>query len=77
MENKPDSSTTPLICDPERLDRVLGRAKEVFVDAGKAEEWLNTPNVAFGDKPASLLVSEAGERAVLAALNSIEYGEVV
>ncbi len=44
------------------------------MDAEKAEEWMNTPNLALGDKPISLLGSEAGENSVLAVLNSIEYG---
>lgn len=77
MENRPDSSTAILISDPEMLDRVLGRAKVVFMDAGKAEEWLNSHNAALGAKPASLLVSEDGESAVLRLLASIEYGATV
>lgn len=46
------------------------------MDSRQAEEWLNTSNAALGDKPVALLVSEAGETAVVAALNSIEYGGV-
>lgn len=77
MENSTDPSTATLLSDPERLDLVLGRAKEVFMDAGKAEEWLNSHNAALGAKPASLLVSEDGESAVLRLLASIEYGATV
>ncbi len=69
------SSTSPdQTVDQKRIERVLERAKEIFMDAEKAEEWMNTPNLALGDKPISLLGSEAGENSVLAVLNSIEYG---
>ncbi len=61
----------------ESVNRVLERAKEVFSDPEKAREWINTPNVALGDKPISLLVSEDGEKSVLRALESIQAGGVV
>ncbi len=61
----------------ESVNRVLERAKEVFSDPEKAREWMNTPNVALGDKPISLLVSEDGEKSVLRALESIQAGGVV
>lgn len=60
--------------DQKRIDHVLARAKEVFIDAENAEAWMNTPNLALGDRPVSLLGSETGENSVLAVLNSIEYG---
>lgn len=59
------------------VNRVLERAKEIFSDPEKAREWMNTPNLALGDKPVSLLVSEDGERSVLRVLASIESGGVV
>lgn len=61
----------------ESIKRVLERAKEVFSDPEKAREWMNTPNLALGDKPVCLLVSEDGEKYVLRALASIESGGVV
>ena len=61
----------------ESINRVLERAKEIFGDPEKAREWMNTPNLALGDKPISLLVSEDGERSVLRALESIESGGIV
>lgn len=51
------------------INRVLQRAKEVFGDPEKARGWMDTPNLALGDKPVSLLVFEDGERAVLRVLN--------
>ncbi len=77
MKISPHPSNSASTYDPESYDRVLGRAKEVFVDAGKAEEWLNTPNAALGAKPVSLLVSEDGENTVQQLLSSIEYGATV
>lgn len=61
----------------QSIKRVLQRAKEVFCDPEKAREWMDTPNLALGDKPVSFLVSEDGERAVLRVLASIESGGVV
>jgi putative toxin-antitoxin system antitoxin component (TIGR02293 family) len=61
----------------QSIKRILQRAKEVFSDPEKAREWMNTPNLALGDKPVSLLVSEDGERAVLRILEIIESGGVV
>jgi putative toxin-antitoxin system antitoxin component (TIGR02293 family) len=61
----------------QSIKRILQRAKEVFSDPEKAREWMNTPNLALGDKPVSLLVSEEGERAVLWILEIIESGGVV
>ena len=77
MKNTSAPSAATLVSDPERLDRVLGRAKEVFMDAEKAEEWLNSHNTALGAKPASLLLSEDGESTVLRLLSSIEFGATV
>lgn len=77
MQDNPHTSDPTHITDQERYDRVLERAKGVFMDAGKAVDWLNTHNLVLGDKPAALLVSQAGENSVLAVLCSIEYGSPV
>lgn len=61
----------------QSINRVLERAKEVFGDPEKAREWINTPNLALGNKPIALLETEEGEGAVLGVLNSIETGGVV
>lgn len=74
MKDLSYSPSTDQTVDQKRIERVLERAKEVFIDAEKAEAWMNTPNLALGDRPVSLLVSEAGENSVLEILNSIEYG---
>lgn len=61
----------------QSINRVLERAKEVFGDPKKAREWMNTPNLALGNKPIALLETEEGEGTVLGVLNSIETGGVV
>ncbi len=77
MKDLSSSPSPDQSVDQKRIDRVLARAKEVFIDAEKAEAWMNTPNLALGDRPVSLLGSEAGESTVLQVLNSIEYGAPV
>ncbi len=59
----------------QSINRILQRATEVFGDPEKAREWMDTPNLALGDKPVSLLVSEDGERYVLRILASIDVEE--
>lgn len=71
------SQTSTRMNHQQSINRVLQRAKEVFSDSEKAREWMDTPNLALGDKPVSLLVPEDGERAVLRVLASIESGGVV
>jgi len=61
----------------QSVNRVLERAEEVFGDSEKASEWMNTPNLALGNKPIALLETGEGESAVLGVLNSIETGGVV
>lgn len=56
------------------INRVLQRAKEVFSDPEKAREWMDTSNLALGDKPVSLLASKEKGKSVLSALESIEFG---
>lgn len=74
MKDLSPSQSPDQSVDQKRIERVLERAKEVFINAEKAEAWMNTPNIALGDRPVSLLSSAAGEDSVLAVMNSIEFG---
>jgi putative toxin-antitoxin system antitoxin component (TIGR02293 family) len=58
-----------------RLARVVGRANEVFEDAGAALNWLKSPNASFsGATPLSLLDTDVGAESVLDTLGRIEHG---
>jgi antitoxin Xre/MbcA/ParS-like protein len=60
---------------PHGLDSLLARATEVFANEEKALRWLGTPVRALNyATPISLLGQPAGQDAVLAVLNRIEYG---
>ena len=56
---------------------ILELALEVFGSEEKAQEWLNTENIALGDKPLTIAQSEKGLTQVKKILNSISYGGVV
>ena len=58
-----------------RLARLLVRAEEALGDAGKARRWLSEPNRALdGQRPLTLLDSDAGALAVERVLGRIEHG---
>jgi putative toxin-antitoxin system antitoxin component (TIGR02293 family) len=57
--------------------RVFKQAVRAFGDVGKAVRWLrqDVPSLG-GRKPIALLWTEAGARAVLSALDRIEFGGI-
>ncbi|QVL50237.1 MAG: DUF2384 domain-containing protein [Thiocapsa sp.] len=57
-----------------RLAKIEARAVEVFEDEEIAANWLKAPNRALGEKPISLLDTEAGTDMVERVLTRIEYG---
>jgi len=57
-----------------RLAKIEAQAIETFGDASTAMDWLKSPNRALGDKPLSLLDTEAGADQVLRVLGRIEHG---
>ncbi len=58
-----------------RLARLLVRAEEALGNAEKAHHWLSKPNRALGgERPLSLLDSDAGALAVERVLGRIEHG---
>jgi putative toxin-antitoxin system antitoxin component (TIGR02293 family) len=58
-----------------RIAQVTARAVEALGDGERAQRWLKEPNFALGgEKPFSLLDTEAGEQRVLAVLGRIEHG---
>lgn len=58
-----------------RLARVVGRAAEVFEDAGVAIDWLKAPNSSLaGRTPLSLLDTDIGAESILDTLGRIEHG---
>lgn len=58
-----------------RLARLLVRAEEALGDAEKAGHWLTQPNRALsGERPLTLLDSDAGALAVERVLGRIEHG---
>jgi acyl carrier protein len=59
----------------QRRKTVINFATEVFENAEIAEDWLNSPNFALGDKvPYDLLDTDAGIEQVRNLLGRIEYG---
>ena len=71
MDNRPPKKTT----GQTGRARVLRRATEVLGTQSAAQEWLNTPQRALGEKrPAELLSSADGVEAVLNLLGGIEDG---
>jgi acyl carrier protein len=59
----------------QRRKNVINFATEVFENAEIAEDWLNSPNFALGDKvPYDLLDTDAGIEQVRNLLGRIEYG---
>lgn len=57
-----------------RLAKIEAEAIEAFGDEATAMDWLKSPNRALGDKPLSLLDTEAGADQVLRVLGRIEHG---
>jgi putative toxin-antitoxin system antitoxin component (TIGR02293 family) len=58
-----------------RLARILVRSEEALGDEDKARRWLTTANRALGgERPLSLLDSDAGALAVERVLGRIEHG---
>ena len=58
-----------------RLARLVVRAEEALGDAEKARHWLTQPNRALGgQRPLTLLDSDAGALAVERVLGRIEHG---
>lgn len=58
-----------------RIATLLGRAREVFGDAGDASTWLKTPNLALaGATPLAYADTEVGGREVENLLGRIDYG---
>ena len=58
-----------------RLARLLVRAEEALGDADRARRWLSQPNRALGgQRPLTLLDSDAGSSAVERVLGRIEHG---
>ncbi|MGH7624208.1 MAG: type II RES/Xre toxin-antitoxin system antitoxin [Gemmatimonadaceae bacterium] len=58
-----------------RMARLVVRAEEALGDADKAHRWLSIPNRALGgERPFSLLDSDAGTLAVERVLGRIEHG---
>jgi putative toxin-antitoxin system antitoxin component (TIGR02293 family) len=58
-----------------RLARLVVRAEEALGDTERAGRWLIQPNRALGgQRPLSLLDSDAGSRAVERVLSRIEHG---
>jgi putative toxin-antitoxin system antitoxin component (TIGR02293 family) len=57
-----------------RLAKIEAEAIETFGDEATAIDWLKSPNRALGDKPLSLLDTEAGADQVLRVLGRIEHG---
>lgn len=58
-----------------RLARLVGRAEEALGDRAKALRWLARPNRALeGERPLTLLDSDAGALAVERVLGRIEHG---
>lgn len=58
-----------------RLARILVRAEEALGDEDKARQWLTEENRALGgERPLSLLDSDAGTLAVERVLGRIEHG---
>jgi putative toxin-antitoxin system antitoxin component (TIGR02293 family) len=57
-----------------RLAKIEARAVEVFEDEEIAANWLKAPNRVLGEKPISLLDTEAGTDMVERVLTRIEYG---
>lgn len=58
-----------------RLARLVVRAEEALGDADKARHWLSQPNRALGgQRPLTLLDSDAGALAVERVLGRIEHG---
>lgn len=58
-----------------RLARASARAVEALGDAHKGTRWLNTANSALdGQRPITLLASDAGTTAVVAVLGRLEQG---
>lgn len=58
-----------------RLARLLVRAEEAVGDVEKAHRWLGQPNRALGgQRPVSLLDSDAGALAVERVLGRMEHG---
>ena len=58
-----------------RVYRVLRRAEEVLGDKEAAASWLNTPQMALGERtPLSLLLRDVGAEDVLNVLLAVEYG---
>lgn len=57
-----------------RLAKIEAEAIETFGDEATAMDWLKSPNRALGDKPLSLLDTEAGADQVLRVLGRIEHG---
>jgi putative toxin-antitoxin system antitoxin component (TIGR02293 family) len=64
-----------IVENPERRKTVINFATEVFESAEIAEDWLNSPNFALGDKvPYDLLNTDDGIEQVRDLLGRIEYG---
>jgi putative toxin-antitoxin system antitoxin component (TIGR02293 family) len=57
-----------------RLAKIEAEAIETFGDEATAIDWLKSPNRALGEKPLSLLDTEAGADQVLRVLGRIEHG---
>lgn len=58
-----------------RAVRVAGKAEETFGDAEPSGRWLRQPNRALaGERPLSLLKTDAGARMVETVLGRIEHG---
>jgi putative toxin-antitoxin system antitoxin component (TIGR02293 family) len=60
------------------LDRLIGKGTEIFGGEEHFSEWLNTCNVAFGDKkPIDLLHAAYGIELIEEALDALEYGNIM
>lgn len=58
-----------------RLARVFAKAEDTFGTSEKASQWMQRPLLALGNEiPLDLMDTDAGARAVEAALYRIDYG---